>query len=229
MTVGPGNRRTRDQEESPYLIVPIGSWEQHGPHLPPDTDARIARELSQRLITVVNGRRSCVLGPTVTISASGEHQGFANTLSIGTDVTSQVLIEICRSASWTSGVVMVNGHGGNSDAIDRARAVLEAESRSALFWSPPLEDVRDSHAGRVETSVMLAIAPHEVRVDSIEAGIVEPLPSLIGRLRASGVRSVSANGVLGDPRSADADTGRDILHHWTEALVAAFDRWCALR
>ena len=229
MTSGPRDHRTGDQEDSPILIVPLGSWEQHGPHLPPDTDARIALELSRRLVAAVSDRRSCTLGPTVTISASGEHQGFANTLSIGTDVTSQVLVEICRSASWSSGVVMVNGHGGNSDAIDRARAVLEAESRPVLFWSPPLEDVRDSHAGRIETSVMLAIAPEEVRVDSIETGIVEPLPSLIGRLRADGVRSVSANGILGDPRSADVDTGRDILDRWTDALVATFDRWCASR
>lgn len=202
------------------LVVPVGSWEQHGPHLPFDTDTRIAAELARRVVAT---RSDAVLGPALTVTASGEHSGFPGTLSAGTETTAALMIEIVRSATWARRVLFVNGHGGNADAIDRARHTLGAEGHDVRFWSPPLEDECDTHAGRIETSVMLALAPDQVRVDLLRAGVCEPISTLMSRLRTDGLRAVSPSGVLGDPRGADATIGSALLDRWTSALLAAID------
>lgn len=203
------------------LVVPVGSWEQHGPHLPFDTDTRIAIELAQRVVAT---RSDAVLGPALTVTASGEHSGFPGTLSAGTETTAALMIEIVRSATWAQRVVFVNGHGGNADAIEGARRVLGPEGHQVQFWSPPLEDECDTHAGRIETSVMLALAPDLVRVDRLQAGVCEPISTLMARLRTDGLRAVSPTGVLGDPRSADATIGSALLDRWTSALLTSLDR-----
>lgn len=211
------------------LVVPVGSWEQHGPHLPFDTDTRIASELCRRLVDAASSWPTveATLGPALTVTASGEHAGFPGTLSIGTDTTAAVLVEVGRSATWADRIAFVNGHGGNVDAITEAARVLQSEGRHVLFWSPPTEDDCDTHAGRIETSVMLAITPGEVRRDLAEVGVCEPLAALLPRLRRLGLRAVSPNGILGDPRRADADTGRRLLEKWSTALRTAVATWCS--
>lgn len=206
----------------PVLVVPVGSWEQHGPHLPFDTDTRIALELSQRLTT---SRLDTYLSPPLTITASGEHSDFSGTLSIGTETTTLMLIEIVRSAIWCRGVVFVNGHGGNSPAIQAAKKVLDHDQQNVLFWSPSGVANTDTHAGHTETSVMLALAPFAVEMPLAEVGNTLPLAQIINDMRAGGVRAVSSNGILGDPTRASASDGVKILEDWAHDLLAGFDRW----
>lgn len=207
---------------SDLVVIPLGSWEQHGPHLPFDTDTRIAQELVSRL---EHSLPELVRGPTLTVSASGEHAGFRGTLSIGGEVVTKTVIELVRSADWSSGVVFVNGHGGNSEYLARAVDVLAREGRSILVWSPPLVDDTDSHAGLIETSLMLAIDPASVRIDEIREGVTEPLGTLMADLRLGGVISVSPSGVLGDPRGANPDLGRALLDDWAQRLLTAVSAW----
>lgn len=214
--------REIDQISSPVLVIALGSWEQHGPHLPLDTDTRIAEELVARL---VQHHVDLVPGPTLTVSSSGEHAGFPGTLSIGGDAVIELLVELVRSAEWVEGVVIVNGHGGNVAHLERARMQLASEGRNVLIWSPPLVDPHDSHAGYVETSVMLAIEPSAVRIDQIDSGSTLALGDILDDLRENGVLSVSPTGVLGDPRRADLELGCSLLSHWEELLVAAVDQW----
>lgn len=209
----------------PLLAVPVGSCEQHGPHLPLDTDTRIAVALAEGLVGSFDDG-DVVVAPPITISASGEHAGFAGTLSIGTDVMEQVLVELVRSADWSGGVVLVNGHGGNATAVTRAVATLQHEGRRVLAWWPRVPD-GDAHAGHTETSLLLAIAPGSVHVDRAEAGPDAPLSALAARLRAEGVRAVSPNGVLGNPDGADAAHGHALLTRLISELVAAVDEWRA--
>ena len=200
------------------LVVPLGSTEQHGPHLPLSTDTVIAVALAER---VAAARSDVLVGPALPYGSSGEHAGFAGTLSIGQDALELVVIELVRSADAFAGVVLVSAHGGNAEPLQRAVRTLQAEGRSVAAWMPRGYD--DAHAGRSETSILLALDDGRVRLDRAEAGATQPLPELLGALRAGGVRSVSPNGVLGDPTGATVEEGRALLDAMTAELIAAVD------
>jgi creatinine amidohydrolase len=201
------------------VAVPVGACEQHGPHLPLGTDTLIATELAQRLAA---RRPAVVVAPALAFSASGEHAGFAGTLSIGTATTADVLVELARSADWAVGLVLVNGHGGNRDALDRALATIDAEGRRVLSWWPHVEG-GDAHAGHTETSIVLALDPDLVALERAVAGERRPLAELDAALRRDGVRAVSPTGVLGDPAGATLEHGRILLDALADDLVRAFD------
>lgn len=205
------------------LAVPIGACEQHGPHLPLDTDTRIAVALAESL-SERYGPGEVMVAPPVTITASGEHAAFPGTLSIGTTVMEQYVIELVRSADWSAGVVLVNGHGGNKAPVSNAARLLRTEHRRVLPWWPHVAD-GDAHAGDTETSLMLALAPQFVRMDALEVGNTEPMSVLADTLRTQGVRAVSENGILGDPRHASASRGRALFTALSIDLFAAVDEW----
>lgn len=202
------------------LLIPLGSCEQHGPHLPLDTDTRIAGAVANG---VASTRVSVRVAPAVAYGASGEHAAFAGTLSIGSNVLAMVIIELVRSADWAERVVLVNGHGGNVDGLRSAIRTLTAEGRTLHVWSPTIA-VGDAHAGHVETSLMLAIAPEVVRMDLAEIGATDSITVLLPALRTGGVRAVSPNGVLGDPTGATAEHGRKLLTDLVASLGAVVDR-----
>jgi creatinine amidohydrolase len=124
-------------------------------------------------------------------------------------------------------VLLVNGHGGNVEPVRRAVTRLRAEGRDVLAFSPQWDG--DAHAGRVETSLQLALRPDHVRLGRVEAGAVAPLTTLLPAMRAGGVRAVSPNGVLGDPRGASAAEGSRLLGELANQLVDAVDRWIVER
>ncbi len=201
--------------QATVLLLPLGSCEQHGPHLPLDTDTQIAQYLCAQAAQQDN---RMLIAPSLTISASGEHAGFAGTLSIGTAVLTQVLIEIVRSADWCDGVVFVNGHGGNAEAVTAAVRTLTSEQRKVASWWPRIEH-GDAHAGASETSMMLAINPVQVNMAMAEAGSITPIGEISAQLRSGGVRAVSLNGVLGDPTVATSQNGLNLLSQLTHDLV----------
>lgn len=220
---GISRRTSGGQAPAPIVLIPVGSTEQHGPHLPLATDTIIAEELAGRAVHHTDG---LMVGPTIAVSASGEHADFPGTLSIGSRVMSSVIVELVRSADWAAGVVLVNGHGGNHEAITDAVATLTAEGRQALVWWPSWPKRLDGgpadlHAGRIETSMMLAIDPGLVR---LELAIAGPDVS-VDELRARGVRAVSSSGVLGDPDGASGGEGERFITAFVEDLVHQIERW----
>jgi mycofactocin precursor peptide peptidase len=231
------------------LVVPVGSLEQHGAHLPLDTDTRIAVAVAERACA---GQAGVGLAPAIAIGASGEHADFPGTLSIGHVALSTLLVELGRHASmhWPM-TLIVNGHGGNVGAISDALGKLRGEGRDCHVWhagvrpsmlaaaradgagcagnedregQPDAALVLDAHAGRVETSLILALAPGDVRLDHAVPGETRPLTEIMNDLRASGVRQVSPNGVLGDPTGASAAEGERLLALLVADLVATLDR-----
>ncbi|GAA3438374.1 mycofactocin biosynthesis peptidyl-dipeptidase MftE [Kutzneria kofuensis] len=203
------------------LAVPVGSTEQHGPHLPFTVDTEIAAALCDRL---AQARDRVVVAPAFSYGSSGEHAAFPGSLSIGLDGVETLVLELVRSADAFAGVLLVNGHGGNAAAVSRAVRRLGHEGRCVTCWSPTGSAV-DSHAGRTETSVMLALRPESVRLDLLEPGDCRPLREIMPLLVRSGVVSVSANGVLGDPSGASGGEGRLVLERWTAGLLSAYDTW----
>ncbi len=210
------------ERSSAVLAVPLGSTEQHGPHLPLDTDTRIAAALAERLAA---RRADVVVAPPLPYGASGEHETFPGTVSLGTAVLEAALVELVRSASRTfPATVLVNGHGGNAAAVTAAARRLQTEGRRVLVWAPRVEG-GDAHAGRVETSLLLALAPGLVRLEAAAAGNPAPLPDLLPAIRAGSVRDVTANGVLGDPAGASAEEGHALLDRLGDDLAATVERW----
>jgi mycofactocin precursor peptide peptidase len=205
------------------LAVPLGSTEQHGPHLPLSADSDIALALCQRLAAA---RGDVLIAPLLGYGSSGEHEGFPGTLSIGQAALELLLTELGRSAALTFGhLLLVSAHGGNTGPATRAAARLRAESRDVLLHIPRWDG--DPHAGQPETSMLLALAPSRVRMERAVAGDTRPLRELWPQLRSAGVRAVSPSGVLGDPAGATAAAGRTLLDSLAAALIGDVAAWRA--
>jgi creatinine amidohydrolase len=205
------------------LAVPFGSTEQHGPHLPLSTDTDLAVALCRRLAL---HRRDVLVAPAVPYGSSGEHAGFAGTLSIGQAATEELVVELVRSATDTFGhVLLVSAHGGNAEPVRRAVARLTAEARDVLLFEAVWPG--DAHAGRSETSLQLHLRPELVRHELAAAGDRRPLAEVLPQLRRGGVRAVSANGVLGDPTGASAREGAEVLDRLVAELARRVEVWRA--
>jgi mycofactocin system creatininase family protein len=187
------------------VLVPVGSIEQHGPHLPLDTDTTIAIAVAEAVAAELPG---AWVAPAMSYGSSGEHQSFAGTASTGTDALAHVLVELARSLrTWAGRVVFVNAHGGNLAALN---------SSDEVEWVPCATEEVDLHAGFTETSLMLHLRPESVRLDLAEAGNTQPLREILPAMMSGGIAAVSPNGVLGDPAGASAAEGERVL----KAMVA---------
>jgi mycofactocin precursor peptide peptidase len=216
------------QDVSPTVVTPVGSTEQHGPHLPLDTDTRIASAVADaavRKLRITTHGEQMLLAPAVAYGASGEHEGFPGTVSIGTPALEYLLVEYGRSAgAWARRMVFINGHGGNVPALVAAICRLRAEGREAA-WCSVIAQNADAHAGHTETSVLLHISPSLVCKDECRAGNVAPLAELMPVMHRAGIAAVSDVGVLGDPTTATATEGERIFTEMVDDCVARVGRW----
>jgi creatinine amidohydrolase len=229
-------------KEQALLVVPIGSIEQHGPHLPVFTDSLVAESIAHGALEQLgeDGPDVFVL-PTITYGRSVEHVGFAGTFAVTTQTLSALCADLGRSAA-ASGfrqLVFVNGHGGNAQLLEVVARDIRAETGLMVFavslvhfkLPPPLSepDVSFSmHGGFAETSVMLALAGETVHMERAEAGgraagaLFEASP-YYGHLPAAWLTAdLSLNGVIGDPRGASLDAGKEIVAAWQSELATLY-------
>lgn len=206
------------------VLVPLGSTEQHGPHLPMSTDTLVAQAVAntaQRLAGVPH----LVVAPPFPYGASGEHQDFPGTVSIGHEALSHCLIEMVRSlATWSQRIIFINGHGGNLPTLRRVvdQMTVEGHQVASVLCSDP--EMTDHHAGVEETSLMLHIAPELVRINLSTPGNTSDLESLMPQLRTGQLRVVAPNGILGNPLAANPERGRVLLERMSRRVLEVLSR-----
>lgn len=217
-------------------IVPVGSLEQHGPHLSLDTDSAVAEAFARRLVSELG--EDAVLCPTIGYGLSEHHLEFAGTLTLRPNTFLAVIGDLLDSLAHhgVRRVLIVNGHGGNIDALRlagrsarRDRGMLVASLMWATIAADAAAEAAHSpaygHACEVETSLALALTPDRVRSERIGAPAPRhsvdeltdpPRPSVD---EAVWLEQWSDDGALGDPRLATEDAGRRIVEVVTERAL----------
>ena len=226
----------RRLEEIDVALLPVGSVEQHGPHLPLDTDAFDAEYLARGVARACAHPKPLVL-PLIPYGVSYHHEDFTGTLSVSPEALSQFVYQIGMSAAahGVSKLVIINGHGGNSPALHFAAQMINRDARiftcvdTGESSDPDVEALaatpNDVHAGEIETSTALAVRPELVRM----AAATRFVPRFSSRyLNFSSKRSInwyartveiSPSGVLGDPKKASKEKGREMWEVMIRRLV----------
>ncbi len=220
------------------VILPLGATEQHGPHLPLGTDTIRAAALADRLAERLP---DSLVAPALPFGCSDEHSGFPGLLGLDAETLARVILDLARRlAGWGARrLVLLSAHGGNGEALDIALALLRKELPDIGVWAndnletiaPALLEVarRDGisanavglHAGEGETSEMLHLRPELVSMHRCMPGFTGDMEDVLDRLRASGLKPVTASGVLGDPTHATAGRGSRYLNALADDLAAA--------
>jgi creatinine amidohydrolase len=221
--------------DAEVALLPTGATEQHGPHLPLGTDTRAATAVATRL-----DREDCVVLPPVPIGVSDHHRQFPGTLSVSPDTFAAYVRETVESlaAHGLRKVVVVNGHGGNDDALRRVARALRADGTAFVvpwnWWSNRDADHEElfgrshvGHAGAAETSVVRALAPDLVdgeAIDDADAGSGDVWGvHVAGAMVLDDAADFSDNGVVGVPSEGSAAAGERLL----DGAVADLDALCA--
>jgi creatinine amidohydrolase/Fe(II)-dependent formamide hydrolase-like protein len=227
----------RRLEEMDIALLPVGAIEQHGPHLPLDTDAFDADYLARRVADACSNPKPLVL-PPVSYGVSYHHESFQGTISISNDTLARLIYEIGLSAA-RNGIkkfVIINGHGGNSPALNHAAQMINRDAHifvcvdtgetSDIDIDHLIETPNDVHAGETETSTSLAVRPHLVKMDQAPKSIPKfssrylDFTSKRGVLWYAHTRRISNTGVMGDPTIASAAKGQKIWEMMIAHLVA---------
>jgi creatinine amidohydrolase/Fe(II)-dependent formamide hydrolase-like protein len=217
-------------------LLPVGSIEQHGPHLPLDCDAFDADHLAREVAKACRDPKPIVL-PLIPYGVSYHHEDFSGTLSVSPETLSQLIYDIGMSAARHGVVklIIINGHGGNSPALHFAAQMVNRDAHiftcvdTGETSDPDVyamaETPNDVHAGEIETSTTLAVRPHLVRIKAAKKFV----PRFSSRYldftskRSVGwyahIAKISPTGVLGDPTKGDPDKGARMWEVMVKHLV----------
>jgi creatinine amidohydrolase len=217
------------------VIVPFGSTEQHGRHLSLGTDSFLGEEIGRRLADHLNA----LLAPTVSFGCSQHHLAFAGTISLTEETFKRVVLDIVDSLSRHGfrRILLLPSHGGNfqplAEAVknikptkgtqilaftDLPALVTEAFKSSKSFGVGEAQS--GIHSGEWETSLMLWLRPEQVKMDRAKKGFVGELSEILSKI-FDGIETLDPNGVLGDPRPASAEAGKQYM----QDIINFFDQW----
>ena len=219
------------------VIVPVGSMEQHGPHLPVQVDALLATEVSRRAAQRIVESQPVVVAPTVWAGLAEHHMALGGTFTLDFDTFRAVLRCLCSCIDRHGfpRIMLVNGHGGNVSALGVIAAELEqqltAQVGSATYWH--LKEVIETfpailshqknvrHAGEAETSMLLALHPELVDTQAMTAiaGGEADIVAADGSYRYRSFADLTQMGVIGYPAAASAAKGEQLLDTAAGALA----------
>ena len=225
------------KEPNLRVILPVGSIEQHGPHLPLSTDRLIAEHIAIRVATQL----PCILFPTLSIGYSLEHAGFPGTVSLTSHTFSSMILEIANDL-FESGfrtLIAINGHGGNKAILDSSITSIKHAHPDLKLYSFTILDIARTkfreirksprkmigHADELETSMMLAIVPNLVQMSKAvtEEPNFPPQISLESEDLANvtygwKTEEVTKSGTIGNPKLATPETGRLLLDYVVQTI-----------
>jgi creatinine amidohydrolase/Fe(II)-dependent formamide hydrolase-like protein len=223
--------------EVDIALLPVGAIEQHGPHLPLDTDWWDADHMCREVAKRCEAPRPLVL-PGIPYGVSYHHQDFPGTIAVAPDTLARMVYEIGMSAAHNgiTKLIIVNGHGGNMPTLQYAAQMINRDAHiftcvetgetSDADVARLAETKADVHAGEIETSTSLATRPELVDVTRLERFVPRFHSRYLDFTSAYGVEwyahtsRISPTGVLGDPTKASAEKGREMwevmIAHLTE-------------
>jgi mycofactocin system creatininase family protein len=215
-------RRLREVD---IALLPVGAIEQHGPHLPLDTDAFDADHMARRVAEACSDPKPLVL-PLIPYGVSYHHDDFPGTISVGNEALSKMVYDVGMSCArhGITKLVIVNGHGGNTPTLQFAAQLINRNANiftavdtgetSDVDLAELCETPNDVHAGEIETSTSLAVRPDLVRMDRAEPFVPDFSNQYLDFSARRSIEwyartlKISPSGVLGDPTVASAEKGR---------------------
>jgi creatinine amidohydrolase len=209
-------------EEGEIALLPVGSTEQHGPHLPLGTDMLTARAVAEAGVKAYS--EDVCLAPTIPVGIAAEHRHFPGTLWVSPETFRAYVGEVVESLAYQGWekVIVVNGHGGNLNALAELCGTLTRDERAYALpftWFDAIEDRSAmGHGGPLETALLRGTHPelvHEGRIEEAREGMAEQWGEWVSEVNlAVDSAEFTDNGVVGDPGGEDADGERG------EALLA---------
>jgi creatinine amidohydrolase len=219
-------------------VFAVGSTEQHGPHLPTMTDARIGDDVAGRVARKLG---HALQARTIDVGQSEHHLAFAGTISLKAETLALILRDYVASLAHHGfmRIIIIPSHGGNfatvRQAIETARqahsgvemtgftdllALTEFLNQASARYGVPAED-SGAHAGESETSIMMALEGGLVASDRFAPGYIGPLGEAEMRvIFEKGMPALTSNGILGDPRAASAEKGEDYLERFADFVIS---------
>lgn len=217
------------------LCLPFGSIEQHGPHLPLNTDALLAETLTSRIIERWAPQLDLWQLPTLSMGFAREHEWAPGTLSLSIEGVTAMIKDLGRAITRlpTRNLAIVNCHGGNRGLLEvlildlRADLGLNVCVLHPTVWAETMEassGIPEIHGGKVETSMMLAVAPHLVHMDRLKQALAADVDVIRRRILDKAVswpwttddKGIAAMGVIGDPQGAAPEFGQRLIAHAVE-------------
>lgn len=208
-----------------YAFIPIGSYEQHGPHLPPETDYLIAKKLVENLAPIFKGK----IFEGIKIGISPEHKKFKNTKSISKKKFENQVNKLLKNFYEETKFFLINAHGGNDQVLCSIQKLYEDKILILNTFSLITKDlmkIRTSkiggicHAGEFETSIMMYLFPKMVKMKKLKKNDVTYIPYLDPNYKYEKPKkwytiNLSKSGILGDPYHASKEKGE----FWFQILI----------
>jgi creatinine amidohydrolase len=218
------------------VVFGVGSNEQHGPHLPTCTDSLIADALVSRVVRKLG---NALQAPTIIVGCSEHHMAFPGTITVKPETLKSLVRDYCVSLAkhGFKNIIIFPSHGGDFNPVKEVTEELNhsltgtkiisytdlqalfkmlAEFSSKHGISAPESG---GHAGESETSMVLALREDLVKMDRAEEGFVGNYEEKVPLIWSQGIKAVAENGVIGDPRRADAGKGEEYLDLWADRMV----------